>query len=61
MTVLANQLPKRKRESLTDATLLMLISIGIFLVMYVVAVLTLGEQGFSKPKMFFDIPSSAAA
>ena len=55
MTVLANQLPKRKRESLTDATLLMLISIGIFLVMYVVAVLTLGEQGFSKPKMFFDI------
>ncbi len=55
MTVLAKQLPKRNRESLTDATLLMLISIGIFLVMYVIAVLTLGEQGFSKPKMFFDI------
>ena len=46
---------RKRRESMTDATLLMLISIGIFVVMYAVAVLTLGEQGFNKPKMFFDI------
>ena len=55
MTAATVRLQKRKRESLTDATLLMLISIAIFVIMYAVAVLTLGDKGFNKPKMMIDI------
>ena len=55
MTGSSDPIRGKRRESMTDATLLMLISIAIFVIMYVVAVLALGEQGFNKPKMFFDI------
>ena len=45
---------KKRREPLTDAQLLMTISIGIFAVMYVVAMLTLGG-GFLKAQQIFDL------
>ena len=44
----------RQREPLTDAQLLMIISIGIFVVMYLAAMLTLGG-GFLKPQQIFDL------
>ncbi len=44
----------RQREPLADAQLLMFISIGIFVAMYLVAILTLGG-GFKKPQMIFDL------
>ena len=45
----------RRREPLTNATLLMLISIGVFIVMYGTAFFLMSEKGFSKPKMMFDL------
>ncbi len=50
----------RRREPLTDAQLLMTISIGIFAVMYIAAMLTLGG-GFNKPQMVFDLLNDNAA
>ena len=44
----------RPREPLTDAQLLMIISIGIFFAMYLAAMLTLGG-GFLKPQQIFDL------
>ena len=44
----------RQREPLTDAQLLMLISIGIFVAMYLAAMLTL-RGGFLKPQQIFDL------
>ena len=44
----------RQREPLTDAQLLMIISIGIFVAMYLAAMLTLGG-GFLKPQQIFDL------
>ena len=44
----------RRREPLTDSHLLLLITIGIFVVMYVLAMLFLGG-GYLKPQMLFDI------
>ena len=50
-----NRQPRlRQREPLTDTMMLMLISIGIFVVMYLAAMLTL-KGGFLKPQMFFDL------
>ena len=45
-----NQLPARRREPLTDTQLLLTITICIFLVMYVAAILIWGG-GFKKPQM----------
>ncbi len=50
----------RKREALTDAQLLMFISIGIFVAMYVTAMLTL-KSGFLKPQQIFDLLNDNAA
>lgn len=49
-----NQLPARRREPLTDTQLLLTITICIFLVMYVAAILIWGG-GFKKPQMLFDM------
>ena len=49
-----NQLPTRRREPLTDTQLLLTITICIFLVMYVAAILIWGG-GFKKPQMLFDM------
>ena len=52
--------PLRTREPLTDTQMLMLISIGIFVLMYIVAMLTL-KGGFLKPQQFFDLLNDNAA
>ena len=44
----------RHREPLTDTQMLMFISIGIFLAMYIAAMLTL-KGGFLKPQQIFDL------
>ncbi len=50
----------RQREPLTDTQMLMFIVIGIFIAMYIGAILTLGG-GFTKPQMFFDLLNDNAA
>ena len=50
----------RVREPLTDTQMLMYISIGIFLAMYIAAMLTL-KGGFLKPQMIFDLLNDNAA
>ena len=50
----------RRREPLSDAQMLMLISIGIFAAMYVLAMLTL-KGGFLKPQQIFDLLNDNAA
>ena len=49
-----NQLPARRREPMTDTQLLLTITICIFFVMYVAAILIWGG-GFKKPQMLFDM------
>ena len=48
------------REPLTDTQMLMFISIGIFLAMYIAAMLTL-KGGFLKPQQIFDLLNDNAA
>ena len=50
----------RQREPLTDAQMLMFISIGIFAAMYLAAMLTL-KGGFLKPQQIFDLLNDNAA
>ena len=50
----------RQREPLTDAQMLMLISVGIFAAMYITAMLTL-KGGFLKPQQIFDLLNDNAA
>ena len=50
----------RQREPLSDAQMLMMISIGIFVAMYVIAMLTL-RGGFLKPQQIFDLLNDNAA
>ncbi len=54
MTNLQPAAPVKKREPITDTILLMSITIGIFLVMYAVAMLAFGG-GFLKPQQIFDM------
>ena len=56
-----NKAPRlRRREPLTDTQMLMFISIGIFVIMYLAAMLTLGG-GFRKPQQIFDLLNDNAA
>ncbi len=50
----------QKKKKLTDSNLLLLITIVVFLVMYIGAILFLGE-GFLKPQTFFNILNANAA
>ena len=54
------QTRKLRREPLTDAQLLMTISIGIFVVMYLLAMIFMGG-GFLKAQQIFDILNDNAA
>ncbi len=54
MTVTAQPRLRRRPEPLSDSTLLMCMTIGIFIAMYVVAMLTLGGA-FLKPQQIFDM------
>jgi len=55
----AASIPVRKREPITNANLLMTISIGIFFFMYILAIFVWGG-GYQKPQMFFDIMNNNA-
>ena len=61
MNASASRSSVRRREPLTNSTLLMLISIGIFLAMYLLAICFMSDKGFSKPQMFFDLLNDNAA
>jgi simple sugar transport system permease protein len=50
----------KKRSSLTDSNLLLIITIAVFFVMYTSAVIYL-KQGFLKPQMFFNILNENAS
>ena len=45
----------QKREPLTNSQLLTFISVGIFIVMYLAAIIFMGDSGFRKPQMLFDL------
>ncbi|MCR4670938.1 MAG: sugar ABC transporter permease YjfF [Saccharofermentans sp.] len=50
----------RRRAALTDTNLLLFITIGVFIVMYVCAIIFLGK-GFTKPQAFFNILNENAS
>ena len=60
MTQKKTAINARKREPLTDAQLLMTITIGIFIAMYGAAMIFLGG-GFLKTQQFFDLLNDNAA
>ena len=50
----------KSRNALTDTNLLLIITIAVFIVMYVCAILFL-KKGFTKPQMFFNILNENAS
>ena len=50
----------KKRASLTDTNLLLIITVIVFVVMYICAVVFL-KKGFTKPQMFFNILNENAS
>ena len=50
----------KKRAAITDTNLLLFITIAVFIVMYVCAILFLGK-GFTKPQAFFNILNENAS
>lgn len=54
MRTKTNDPVKKRREPISDTVLLMSITIGIFVVMYALAMIILGG-GFLKPQMIFDM------
>ena len=60
MTAVRSTMKAKRREPLSDATLLMLIAIGIFLAMYASAVFLMGGA-FQKPQQFLDLFNENAA
>ena len=62
MSVNTNELERKlkRRASLTDTNLLLIITIIVFLVMYICAVVFL-KKGFTKPQMFFNILNENAS
>ena len=60
MTAITPDLRRKQREPLSDASLLMMIAIGIFVVMYAAAVIFMGGA-FQKPQQFLDLFNENAA
>ncbi len=54
-------LNKRKREPLTDTAFLLTITISLFIALYLLSVVFLGDKGFSKVQMFFNLFNENAA
>lgn len=52
--------PKRK-ESLTDTTFLLTITITLFIAIYILSIVFLGDKGFSKIQMLFNLFNENAA
>ena len=51
----------KKRESLTDTAFLLTITISLFIVIYALSIIFLGDKGFSKVQMFFNLFNENAA
>ncbi len=49
------------KDSLTDTTFLLTITISLFIAIYVLAIAFLGDKGFSKVQMFFNLFNENAA
>ncbi|MCR5328723.1 MAG: sugar ABC transporter permease YjfF [Saccharofermentans sp.] len=63
MSVNSNALGSNKlkrRTSLTDTNLLLIITVAVFVIMYICAVVFL-KKGFTKPQMFFNILNENAS
>jgi simple sugar transport system permease protein len=46
---------------MTDTTSLLIITVGIFVLMYVIAVICFVDKGYAKPQMFFNLLNENAA
>ena len=55
-----SDLKLKRRSGLTDSNLLLIITMAVFLVMYICAVVFL-KKGFTKPQMFFNILNENAS
>lgn len=53
--------PRSKRQPLSNATLLMLISIAIFITMYIVAIFATPDGRFDKPQTFLNMMNGSAS
>ncbi|HWT73177.1 MAG TPA: sugar ABC transporter permease YjfF [Mobilitalea sp.] len=52
---------KKRKESLTDTAFLLTITISLFIVIYALSIVFLGDKGFSKIQMFFNLFNENAA
>lgn len=59
ITVIQKKL--KPKDSLTDTTFLLTITISLFIAIYVLAIVFLGDKGFSKVQMFFNLFNENAA
>ncbi len=59
ITVIRKKL--KPKESLTDTTFLLSITISLFIAIYVLSIVFLGDKGFSKVQMFFNLFNENAA
>ncbi len=59
ITVIQNKL--KRRESLTDTAFLLTITISLFIVIYLMAIAFLGDKGFNKFQMLFNLFNENAA
>lgn len=55
------QLIKKRKESLTDTAFLLRITVLLFIAIYLLSILFLGDKGFSKIQMFFNLLNENAA
>lgn len=51
----------KRREPLTDTAFLLTITISLFIVIYVLSIIFLGDKGFDKIQMFFNLFNENAA
>lgn len=51
----------KRREAMTDSTFLLIITISLFVVIYLMSIVFLGDKGFSKIQMFFNLFNENAA
>jgi len=45
----------KKKKKLSSVTFLLMITIGLFLVMYIAGMIAFADKGFAKPQMFFNL------
>jgi len=51
----------KRKESLTDTAFLLTITISMFIIIYALSIIFLGDKGFSKIQMFFNLFNENAA